>query len=87
MIGDQKSDITLDIKGEVCPYTFVRSKLALEKMNVGEVLEIITDHQQAREDIPRNFSNEGQQIIAIEQTAADEWHVFIRKAAKKPEQK
>lgn len=85
MIGDQKSDIILDIKGQICPYTFVRSKLVLEKMNVGEVLEIITDHNQAREDIPRSFSNEGQQIMAIEQTAADEWHIFIRKAPKKSE--
>ena len=53
MADDIKIDKTLDIKGQVCPYTFVRSKLAIEKMNLGEVLEIVTDHKPASENVPR----------------------------------
>ena len=30
----------IDLRGEVCPYTFVKSKLALEEMEVGDVLRV-----------------------------------------------
>lgn len=78
-----KVDKTLDIKGQVCPYTFVRSKLAIEKMNLGEVLEIITDHRPASENVPRSMENEGQKVLKIDQTGEKEWHIFVRKDKEK----
>ena len=74
---------TLDLKGQVCPYTFVRSKLAIEKMNLGEVLELIFDHKPAVENVPKSMENEGQKVLKIEQTAEKEWHVFVRKDKEK----
>lgn len=78
-----KVDTTLDIKGQVCPYTFVRSKLAIEKMNLGEVLEIITDHKPASENVPRSMENEGQKVLKIDQSGEKEWHLYIRKDTEK----
>ncbi len=78
-----KVDKTLDIKGQVCPYTFVRSKLAIEKMNLGEVLEIITDHRPASENVPRSMENEGQKVLKIDQTGEKEWRIFVRKDKEK----
>ena len=74
---------TVDLKGQVCPYTFVRSKLAIEKMGLGEVLEIILDHKPAVENVPRSMENEGQKVLKIDQTGEKEWHVFIRKDKEK----
>jgi len=74
---------TVDLKGQVCPYTFVRSKLAIEKMNVGEVLEIILDHKPAVENVPKSMENEGQKVLKIDQTGEKEWHVFVRKDKEK----
>jgi tRNA 2-thiouridine synthesizing protein A len=84
MADDIKTNKTLDIKGQVCPYTFVRSKLALEKMSLGEVLEIVTDHKPASENVPRSMENEGQKVLKIEQTAEKEWRIFVRKDKEKP---
>jgi tRNA 2-thiouridine synthesizing protein A len=84
MAEEIKVDKTIDIKGQVCPYTFVRSKLAIEKMNVGEVLEIILDHKQAIENVPRSMENEGQKVLKVEQTGEKEWHIFVRKDKEKP---
>ena len=53
MADEIKVDKTVDLKGQVCPYTFVRSKLAIEKMDLGEVLEIILDHKPASKTSPR----------------------------------
>jgi TusA-related sulfurtransferase len=83
MSDEIKTDKTLDIKGQVCPYTFVRSKLAIEKMNLGEVLLIITDYKPASENVPRSMENEGQKILKIEQTGEKEWHIFVRKDQEK----
>ncbi|HTG01469.1 MAG TPA: sulfurtransferase TusA family protein [Nitrospirota bacterium] len=83
MSEERKPDKSLDIKGQVCPYTFVRSKLAIEKMNLGEVLEIVTDHKPASENVPRSMESEGQKILKIEQTGDKEWHIFVRKDKEK----
>lgn len=83
-MGDEfKADKTLDIKGQVCPYTFVRSKLAIEKMELGQVLEIVTDHRPASENVPKSMENEGQKVLKIEQTAEKEWHIYVRKDKEK----
>jgi tRNA 2-thiouridine synthesizing protein A len=79
IVSDIKADKTLDIKGQVCPYTFVRSKLAIEKMERGQILEIVTDHKPASENVPRSMENEGQKVLAVEQTGEKEWHILVRK--------
>lgn len=83
-MGDEiKIDKTLNIKGEVCPYTFVRSKLAVEKMQIGEVLEIIVDHEPASINVPKSMENEGQKVLSINKTADKEWHIIVRKDKEK----
>ncbi len=86
MADEFKVTRTVDLKGQVCPYTFVRSKLAIEKMNLGEVLEVIFDHQPATVNVPRSMENEGQKVLKVEQTGEKEWHVFIRKDREKKRQ-
>ncbi|HUJ17543.1 MAG TPA: sulfurtransferase TusA family protein [Nitrospirota bacterium] len=83
MAEEFKPDKILDIKGQVCPYTFVRSKLTIEKMNLGEVLEIVTDHKPASENVPKSMENEGQKVLKVDQTAEKEWHIFVRKEKEK----
>ena len=83
MADDIKIDKTIDIRGQVCPYTFVRSKLAIEKMNMGEVLEIILDHKAAVENVPKSMENEGQKVLAVEQTGEKEWRIVVRKDKEK----
>ncbi len=86
MSDEFKVTKTLDIKGQICPYTFVRSKLAIEKMNVGDILEIITDHKPASENVPKSMENEGQKVLKVEQTAEKEWRIVVRKDKDKKKQ-
>jgi TusA-related sulfurtransferase len=64
----------------------VRSKLAIEKMAIGEVLEIIVDHRPATLNVPRSMEHEGQAVLRVEQTGEAEWHLFIRKDRQKSRQ-
>ena len=77
---EQRIDRRIDIRGEVCPYTFVKSKLAIEDMGSGEVLEIILDHPPAAENVPRSLSNEGHKILEVKQISPREWRVIVQKA-------
>jgi TusA-related sulfurtransferase len=86
MTDEIKADRTVNIKGQICPYTFVRSKLAMEQMAVGQVLEIVTDHRPASENVPRSMENEGQNVLRTEQTAENEWHIYVRKDTDKKRQ-
>ncbi|WP_290596240.1 MULTISPECIES: sulfurtransferase TusA family protein [unclassified Archaeoglobus] len=69
----------LDIRGEVCPFTFIETKLKLEEMKSGEVLEVITDHEPAARDVPKSVEQEGHEVIEVLKTGEREWRITIRK--------
>ena len=75
-----KFDKELNIKGEVCPYTFVRSKLALEMMKAGEILQVIVDHEPAIQNVPRSMENEGHKVLKVEKINDTDWQMVFRKA-------
>lgn len=72
-------DREINLKGEVCPYTFVRSKLAIEEMDSGQVLRVILDHLPAVSNVPKSLSLEGNQVIRIKELNATDWEVVVRK--------
>ena len=72
-------DKELNIKGEVCPYTFVKTKLALETMDLGQVLRVIVDHLPATENIPRSLKGEGNEVLDVAQINETDWQIITRK--------
>ena len=76
----QRTAEPLDLKGEVCPYTFVKSKLALEEMESGQVLRVIVDNRGSAENVPRSLSSEGHQILNVAKLNDTEWAITVRKA-------
>lgn len=72
-------DRELNIKGEVCPYTFVRSKLALEEMDLGQVLRVVVDHEPATENVPKSMTNEGHDVLEIGKVNETDWEIIVRK--------
>ncbi|MDX1763076.1 MAG: sulfurtransferase TusA family protein [bacterium] len=81
MKDDIKIDREIDITGEVCPYTFVKTKLALETLSPGEVLKVILDHQPASENVPRSLQGEGNEIIDVSKVNDTDWQIIARKRA------
>ncbi len=74
-----KVDQELDIRGEVCPFTFVKSKLVLEDMKEGEVLKVIIDYPPSAENVPKSMREEGQEVIAVNKVGDRLWEILIRK--------
>ncbi len=74
-----RADRELDIRGEICPFTFVKSKLALESMKVGEVLRVLIDYEPSAQNVPRSLRDEGQEVIAVNRIGDSLWEIIIRK--------
>ncbi|MFQ5834740.1 MAG: sulfurtransferase TusA family protein [bacterium] len=72
-------DKEINLKGEVCPYTFVKSKLALEEMKAGEVLKVIVDHPPAVENVPRSLENGGQKVLSVTKINSTDWQIVVKK--------
>ncbi|MFW9785673.1 MAG: sulfurtransferase TusA family protein, partial [Candidatus Heimdallarchaeota archaeon] len=70
----------LDIRGKICPMTFVYTKLQLEKMKAGELLEIILDFPAAVKNVPDNCKRQGIGELINIQTLDDtkEWILLIK---------
>ncbi len=76
-----KIDKELDLKGEFCPYTFVKSKLALEDIEVGQVLRVVGDNTVSMEDIPHAMKDEGQAVLKVEKINDTDWEILVRRVA------
>jgi len=72
---------TLDLRGEVCPFTFVRTKLRLEEMATGARLRVVVDHEPASRNIPRSTREWGQKVLGVAAAGAGMmWEIWIEKA-------
>jgi tRNA 2-thiouridine synthesizing protein A len=78
-MADIQIDKELDLSGEVCPYTFVKSKLALEDLDPGQVLRVTVDNSESASNVPRSLSLEGHEIVSLDQ-AANTWKITVRNA-------
>ena len=65
-MGEQtKSDRNLDCVGLYCPEPVFRTRQEIDKLEVGEVLEVIADDPAAEEDIPRLVKRLGLELLEI----------------------
>ena len=69
----------LDITREVCPMTYVRTKLALEALDEGAVLEVVLRGAEPLKNVPRNARDEGHEVLSLESRADGTHRVLLRK--------
>lgn len=65
-----QADKQIDITAEICPMTFVRTRLALDRMAPGETLLVRLRGAEPVANIPRAAAEQGHTILAQE-TGAD----------------
>lgn len=61
-LADQELDITQD----TCPMTFVRTRLALDRMRSGQVLRIRLRGQEPLRNVPRSATEQGHRVLGLE---------------------
>jgi TusA-related sulfurtransferase len=56
---------TLDLRGTRCPLNYVKTRLQLERMEVGQRLEVWLDHGEPEEQVPRSLRMDGQEVSLL----------------------
>ena len=69
----------LDITKDHCPMTFVKVKLKLEKIDVGDQLEVLLTEGEPLRNVPKSAAESGHKIIGIEPKENGYYQVVIEK--------
>ena len=59
-------DRYLDITREVCPLTFVKTKLLIERLSPGQTAEIRLKGAEPLENVPRSVREHGHEVLSLE---------------------
>lgn len=74
-----RADVFLDLKGTPCPLNYVKTKIRMEEMEVGQIIEVILDDGEPIRNVPLSLKQDGQEIISQERLNDKHWRVLIRK--------
>ena len=71
----------LDITDEICPITFVKTKLLIEKVSPGEIIEVRLCGGEPLENVPRSVTHEGHTVLSLtaEPDTEDTYLLVIQK--------
>ena len=79
-LPSRPADRTLDITAELCPMTFVRTRLALERMAPGATLLVLLAGEEPRRNVPASAEALGHQVLAQETGADGVTRLWLRRA-------
>lgn len=73
-----KPNKTLDCLGLYCPEPVFKTRMELDELNAGEVLEVIADDPAAEEDIRSLVKNLGQELVEVKKDG-NTVHLLVKK--------
>ena len=74
----------LDLRGEVCPLTFVRVRLWLEEAPIGASVAVDVDYEPATRSIARSLRILGQEYLGCETLPDGAWRLRLKKVVPDP---
>ncbi len=73
-----KADAILDTLGLYCPMPIVKTAKKIKDLKIGQVLEVISDDEGIKEDMPAWCKRTGNEFLRIEE-GEGEYRVYVRK--------
>lgn len=72
-------DERVDITDVVCPVTFVKAKVAMEELEIGQILAVRMNDGEPVQNVPRSFKDEGQQILKLMNNEDGTYDLILKK--------
>ena len=82
--GAAPPDHEIDITAETCPMTFVRTRLALDRMAAGQTLRVRLRGEEPASNVPRMADSLGHAVLRVGPGPDGVTSVLIRKGAAPP---
>ena len=79
-MSEIKFDDTVDITDVVCPVTFVKTKVALEELDEGQILSIRMNDGEPVQNVPQSIKEEGHQILKLDDNEDGTYTLYVKKA-------
>ena len=73
------STLNLDITKDRCPMTFVKTKLKLEELEPGDILEILLTTGEPLDNVPRTATEQGYTVLEMTPVKDNIYKVVIKK--------
>lgn len=73
------ADQIIDITREYCPMTFVRTRLALDRLLSGQKLLVLLKGEEPRRNVPRTAAEQGHQVLAMEEGTDGVTRLLLRR--------
>ncbi|MBL28002.1 MAG: SirA protein [Rhodospirillaceae bacterium] len=74
-----QADHYLDITDQVCPLTFVKTRLKIERIAPGETLEVRLNGGEPLENVPRSVRELGHTVLSQSREDGEVYRLLIRK--------
>jgi tRNA 2-thiouridine synthesizing protein A len=77
----------VDVRPFTCPITWVKTRIALEPLRPGDLLEVLLREGEPLRNLPGSASEDGHRVVAVEPVAGGvpgSWRVLLEKGAAPP---
>lgn len=74
----------IDVRAVACPLTWVRTRIALDRLGAGEALEVLLEAGEPLESVPRSAELEGHRVAERAPHPGGGWCVLLVKGAAPP---
>ena len=69
---------SLDIMSDICPMTFVKTKLELEDLQPGQLLEVFLRDGEPLHNVTRSCEAEGHEVVSKEPRSHGVWRIVVK---------
>lgn len=73
-----EKDVTFDARGMLCPMPILKTAQEIKKIEMGQVLEILSDDEGACDDFPAWCDQTGNELLGMEEDG-DTFKFYIRR--------
>ncbi|MDE2333687.1 MAG: sulfurtransferase TusA family protein [Rhodospirillales bacterium] len=75
------ADVVLDVTADVCPMTFVRTRLALDRLPTGGTLLVVAKGAEPLANIPATARAQGHAVLQESRATDGTGRILLRKGA------
>jgi len=74
-----RAEFEIDITADICPMTFVRTRLALDRMPSGAVLRVRLRGSEPLQNVPRTAAAQGHAVLRVDSLPDGISEVWLRR--------
>ena len=71
-----QADVKLDTLGYFCPMPIILTSKKIKELALGQVLEIVSDDESSKKDMPAWCDNTGHQMMGLEEEQATSGRIY-----------